>query len=144
MRSRARMLLEFYQVAAGLSDTSTGVLLLAAPLWTLHLMHVSQAATPAVFDSFIGAFVLGVGLTYLWIALRHWRGLASEAEWESQWRCTALIRSCVAVFLFAEVAAGHMESAWGVVAVSDAALAAIQGLGLHRGWLRYAAGAPVG
>ena len=134
MRSRTRNLLDLYQLAAGLSDTLTGLLLLAAPAWTLHLMHVTQSATPAVFNSFVGAFVLGVGLTYLVILVR--KRQVTPAEWESQWRCTAIIRSCIALFLFAEIATTHMQPAWSLVALSDAALALIQWIGLHRGWLR--------
>ena len=144
MKSRAQRVLDLYQIAAGLSDTCTGILLIVAPLWTLRLMHVTQSLTPAVFDSFIGAFVLGVGLTYVWVALRRWRGLTSVAEWESQWRCTATIRSCVAVFLLAEIGFAHLEPAWSLVAVSDAALAVIQWIGLRRGWLGSATRASVG
>lgn len=138
MRSRIHILLALYQVAAGLSDTLTGILLLVAPLWTLHLMHITRAPVPAVFASYIGAFVLGVGLTYLWVAVRQWRGLRTHAEWESQWQCTAIIRACIAIFLTIEIASSRMELAWGIVAVSDGALALIQWIGLHRGWLRSA------
>ena len=135
MSTRAKVLLELYQVAAGLSDTSTGLLLLFAPLTTLRLMHVTQSPTPVVFNSFIGAFVLGVGLSYLVTSLRQRRGIATVAEWESQWRCTAIIRSCIAIFLVVEIAMAHLQLAWGLVAVSDAVLACIQWIGLHRRWL---------
>ena len=138
MRSRAHLLLELYQVAAGLSDTLTGILLLVAPLWTLHLMHIAEAPVPTVFASYIGAFVLGVGLTYFWVSFRHWGGLGTGAEWESQWRCTAIIRACIAMFLAIEIASSRMEPAWSLVAISDGALALIQWIGLHRGWLRSA------
>lgn len=136
MKTRAKAVLELYQVAAGLSDTSTGLLLLVAPLPTLRLMHVTQSPTPVVFNSFIGAFVLGVGLTYLLVSFRAWQGRTTLAEWESQWRATATIRSCIAIFLIAEIAMAHLQPAWGLVAVSDAALACLQWIGLHRGWLR--------
>ena len=144
MKSRTQALLPLYQIAAGLSDTCTGLLLLAAPAWTLRLMHVTQSPAPAVFASFLGAFVLGVGLTYLWLALRYGQGLATTLEWESQWRCTGIIRGCVACFLFLELGSGRMEPAWSLVAFSDAALALLQAIGLHRGWLRSALGDSLG
>ena len=143
MRSRAYLWLQLYQVGAGLSDTLTGAMLLVAPLWTLRLMHLTILPTPA-FASFIGAFVLGVGLTYLRVAFRSARGLASAPEWASQWRGTALIRGCVAAFLFWQIGAAHMEPAWLSVAVSDAALALVQGIGLHRGWLEEEPGSSLG
>ncbi len=136
MKPRFYFWLLLYQLAAGLSDTCTGLLLVIAPTLTLHLMRVDEAPVPAVFVSYIGAFVLGVGLTYLWILLRQWRGLSSPSEWEAHWRATAVIRSCIAVFVFAQVAGAHLERSWISVAASDGALALIQLMGLHRGWLR--------
>ena len=144
MNSRAPLLLNLYQLAAGLSDTATGLLLLLAPVTTLHLMRINTAPTPIVFISFIGAFVLGVGLSYLSLAIRLRRGLVTAAEWESQWRATAIIRTCIAAFLTIQVATSRMEPAWSLVALSDAALALIQFIGLSRGWLRTATGNNLG
>ena len=135
MNSRASGLLTLYQLAAGLSDTSTGLLLLLAPAWTLHLLRVTHPPTPDIFTSFIGAFVLGVGLTYLWLLLRSVRGLATSATWQAQWRDTALIRACVALFLLAAIATSRLEKAWLTVALADAALALVQAIGLQRNWL---------
>ena len=135
MKTRAGVLLQVYQGLAGLSDTTTGLLLLLVPAWTLQLMHVRQPPERAVFSSFIGTFVLGVGLSYLWVLLREARGVASVAEWQAQWRCTALIRTGVAVFLVTQIASARLEAAWITVAASDAALATIQWIGLSRGWL---------
>ena len=136
MRSRAHLLLELYQIGAGVSDTTTGLMLLAAPIWTLHLMHINAIPSQPGTISFIGAFVLGVGLSYLWVELRNWRGLRTADEWEAQWRCTTLIRACVAIFLFVQIATTRMEPAWALVAISDGVLALIQWIGLQQRWLR--------
>ncbi len=131
----SRRILSLYQLAAGLSDTSTGVLLLVAPAWTLHLMGITLAPTPIAFASFVGVFVLSVGLSYLLVLAAYPPAATTEVTWRTQWQLTALIRGLVALFLVAEIASGHMESRWLVVAASDAALALIQLFGLARGWL---------
>ena len=65
----SRRLLLGYQLFTGLSDTSTGVLLILDPAWTLRLMRlqVSQDALP--FLSYVGAFVLSVGIACLYGAI---------------------------------------------------------------------------
>jgi len=141
--TRTKRLLNIYQIGAGLSDTSTGLLLVAAPAWTLQLMLLHVFPEPLEFARFIGVFVLSVGLTYLVVAAgwplsrRHAGGAAvsSEAAWKIQWMLTAIIRGLVALFLLFEVAAKRMEPAWLTVALSDGMLAALQALGLSRGWL---------
>lgn len=144
--SRTTRLLNVYQVGAGLSDTATGLMLIVAPAWTLRLMLVHILPQPIQFASYLGVFVLSVGLTYLAVALRWplartqpaFAGLNSAAAWKIQWAITALIRALVALFLLVEIAAGRMESAWLTVAVSDGTLAAIQIFGLFRRWLDHA------
>ncbi len=133
--SRSRQLLTAYQWLAGASDTGTGLLLIAAPAWTLHLMGVHILPRPIAFASFIGVFVLSVGLTYLVVAARWPLTRGNAFLWRTQWMLTALIRSLVALFLFVEIIAGSMEPAWATVALTDSALAAIQWIGLARKWL---------
>ncbi len=123
-----------YQWLVGLGDTGTGLLLLFAPTLTLRLMGVALAPTPIVFASFVGVFVLGVGISYL-VLLPVPR---EAARWEAQWLVTALIRSLVALFLCVEVATGRMEGAWLAVALTDGVLAVTQWTGLKRGWLGHA------
>lgn len=123
-----------YQWLAGLADTGTGLLLLFAPTPALRLMGVAIAPTPIVFASFIGVFVLGVGVSYLTLLFAP----REAARWEAQWLVTALIRSLVAIFLCVEVATGRMEGAWLTVALTDGVLAATQWTGLKRGWLGHA------
>ncbi len=134
MSPRTR-LLTMYEVAAGLSDTSTGLLLIFVPGWTLTLMRLNSLPQPIEFAGFIGAFVLSVGLTYLLTAMC-WPLARSNADvWKAQWGITALIRSLVALYLFSQIARGRMELAWIAVALSDGTLACIQWVGLARGWL---------
>ena len=130
-----RRLLLLFQIAAGLSDTTTGLLLIVAPAWTLGLMRVHALPAPLAFAGFVGAFVLPVGVSYLWIAAKWPLSAANSSVWATQWRITALIRTLIAVFLAAQLVTGRMELAWMSVAVTDGALASIQWFGLTQGWL---------
>jgi hypothetical protein len=125
-----------YHYAAGISDTITGLLLLFAPAWTLHLMGVSQVPQPLFFASYIGVLVLCVGATYLCLPASR---LSRQyfAYWRTQWFITALFRSAIAIFVFAQVAVGIMERAWLAVALTDGVFAAIQWVGLRRKWLAF-------
>jgi hypothetical protein len=125
-----------YQYLAGLGDTSTGWLLVFEPQWTLTLMGVHRIPQPIEFASFVGVFVLGVGVTYLY-ATRLPLIAANAPRWQTVWAVTALIRTSVAVFLLGEILAGRMEPAWLTVAITDGALALIQWIGLGMGWLNF-------
>jgi hypothetical protein len=127
--------LTLFQYAAGLCDAATGLLLVFAPAFTLRLMHVTTAPQPIDFIGYIGAFVLSVGLSYLWIAVRSPLSAQTCLAWITQWQITALIRSIVALFLIAETAAHRLEPAWVLVALTDGSLAVVQWIGLSRGWL---------
>src|ERR1700761_757312 len=131
---RGRVPLLLYQYTVGLCDAITGLLLVIAPEWTLRTMGVKMLPHPTVFASYIGSFVFGVGLTYIWCAAGWIPKNASAAHWQAQWFLTALIRSLVALFITCEIAAGAMEKAWISVALFDGALAIIQWLGLGKGW----------
>ena len=125
-----------YQYLAGLGDTATGILLILAPGWTLTLMGIHTLPHPVAYGSFVGVFVLGVGLSYLSIT-RLPRDAAHAARWQTVWGLTALIRSLVALWLTVEILTGRMEPAWVTVALSDAAMALVQWIGLGRGWLNF-------
>ena len=130
MNGRLPFMLLVYQYAAGLCDTTTGLLLIAWPVFTLGVMGLAIVPQPVAFVRFIGVFVLSVGLTYLWAAVR-WPG----ASWSTQWKITALIRSLVALFIVWQVAIGAFEARWISVAFTDGAFALIQIIGLAKGWL---------
>lgn len=116
-------------------DASTGVLLVAAPETTLRLFGATMPGGGGdILMRYVGAFVLGVGLAYLWAL--GWRPASRRgARLHGVWGATTAIRACVAVFTLAAVALGHLEPAWLVVTASDATLAMLQGWGLTAGWL---------
>jgi hypothetical protein len=127
-----------YQLLMGLSDTSTGVLLIIAPELTLRLMSIEAPRDALVYVSFIGAFVLSVGIACLYGASLAYKG-CYEKRLEAVWLLTALTRVCVAIFVFGQVMAGTLGSEWLTVAAVDGACVLIQAIGLRRGWLRSAA-----
>jgi hypothetical protein len=139
MSHQLRPLLIAYQYLAGLCDAVTGILLIAAPAFTLGLMGLTILPQPAAFVRYIGVFVFSVGLTYLWIALRYPLEQRSALAWSVQWTITALIRLLVAFFVFWQVTSGALEPRWMIVAISDGLFAAIQITGLQRGWIERAA-----
>src|SRR5450631_3652986 len=120
-----RRLLFSYQMLTGLSDTSTGVLLILAPAWTLHLMRLQQIPNTLPFLSFIGAFVLSVGIACLYGAALT-RRASSLPKLEVVWLLTAITRTMVAVVVGSKTLSGALEAGWTVVAVTDGALALLQ------------------
>ena len=130
-----RTLLIAYQCLTGLSDTATGLLLIAAPGITLQLMGLHSAPDTLPFLSYIGVFVLSVGLACLyggWLAFK--RGPREKLE--VVWLLTAITRVLVAVFVVAKMASGALEAGWSTVAFTDGAFSLLQFIGLGRGWLR--------
>lgn len=130
-----RSLLLAYQILTGVSDTGTGILLIAAPVFTLRLMRLHAAGDTLPFIAYIGVFVLSVGLACLyggWLSYRK----AVPDRLEVVWLLTAITRGLVAVFVVAKVASGVLEAGWVTVAVVDGTFAVVQSFGLARGWLR--------
>jgi hypothetical protein len=131
---KSRHILFTYQLLIGASDTGTGILLLAAPALTLHLMRLHPAPDALPYLSYIGAFVLSTGLACLygaWLTTRpHF-----AAKLEVVWLLTAITRASVAAFVFARILTSGLEPGWLTVALSDGAVALIQLTGLARGWL---------
>jgi len=129
-----RRLLLGYQLLTGLSDTSTGLLLVAAPALTLRLMGLQVADAALPFLSYIGVFVLSVGLAGFYGAF-----LATRASFRQKlevvWLVTGVTRGLVAVFVAAKIIAGGLEPGWAAVAATDGFFATIQALGLAKGWL---------
>ena len=131
---KRRPILLAYQLLTGLSDTSTGILLLAAPAFTLHLMRLQAPADALPYLSYIGAFVLSTGLACLYGALLTTRH-RSTAKLEVVWLLTAITRATVALFVITKVATDALPAGWITVALSDGAFALLQFIGLTRGWL---------
>ncbi len=132
-----RRILIGYQLLTGMSDASTGLLLLIAPVFTLRLMGVHVAGESLTFLSYIGAFVLAVGLACLYGAMLVLGALFRE-KLEVVWLLTAITRGLVAAFILVSLARGTLEMGWATVAATDGAIALVQAIGLWRGWLALA------
>jgi hypothetical protein len=120
-----------YALAVGAMDTATGILLIAAPALTLRLMWIAQQPAEPVWLRFVGAFVTGVGLIYLYpLAASGGRGpvlLAAALEF------TAIVRGSVGLVVAASVVRGALPAAWLTVAITDLALAVFQAALVRRG-----------
>lgn len=113
-----------FVVAAGFADLATGVGLLTWPQLVLAALSL-PAPAELIYLRFVGVFVAGVGLAYLYpfaYAEREYR-LHAALEW------TAGVRLAVALFLAVAVAAGKLGGAWLLVGTFDAVVALVQ-LGL--------------
>lgn len=125
--------LKFWSVAVGSMDALTGLLLIFAPELVLKLLRIEPPSPDAlVFLSWIGVFVMAVGLSYGFALGRH------RGSGEAVWRFTALARILVAVFLIIQITGGRMAPAWAAVALSDGAVALVQMAILRKGWWREA------
>jgi len=133
-----RRILLVYQLLTGISDTSTGILLVLAPALTLHLMKLHSVPDALPFLSYVGVFVLSVGLSCLYGAMLTTPRVRAE-KLEVVWLLTAVTRALVAFFVLAKVFSGTLESGWVTVAITDALFASIQAVGLAKGWLRHVA-----
>ena len=133
-----RPILLGYQLLTGVSDSATGALLMIAPVLTLRLLHLHAAGDELPFLSFIGAFVLSVGLACMYGAYLVYRAIA-RPRLEAVWLLTALTRASVSIFVLAQVAAGTLEAGWLAVALFDGVCVVIQAAGLRGGWLIRAA-----
>jgi hypothetical protein len=128
-----------YQILTGLSDTFTGLLLVFAPAFTLHLMQVKAPKDALVYLSYIGAFVLSTGVACLYGASLITPAHISE-KLEAVWLLTAITRGLVALFVLSRIFNGSLEPAWASVAASDGFFSLLQLFGLAKGWLRSAGG----
>ena len=133
-----RSILLGYQLLIGFSDVTTGALLIVAPQFTLELMHLHPSADALPYLSFIGAFVLSVGLACLYGAFAaRYRGWKSRME--MVWLLTAFTRASVAILVAEQVLAGAFGASWLTVAFFDGVCVVIQAVGLRKGWLVNAA-----
>lgn len=133
-----RPILFTYQLAIGLSDTITGALLIIAPQCALRLMRLHVPVDALPFLSFIGAFVMSVGLACLYGALVIARR-GSPCKLEVVWLLTAITRASVAIFVVAQILTQTIETGWLTVAITDGACVLIQAIGLRKGWLTHVA-----
>lgn len=123
-----------YQLLIGVSDTTAGALLMIAPESMLGLMRLRAPAAALPFLSFIGAFVLSVGLSCLYGALLIARE-GNACRLETVWLLTAFVRASVAIFAVAQLLEQSIGAGWLTVAVFDGVCVIIQAIGLRKGWL---------
>lgn len=125
------LLLKVWSIGMGAMDSLTGLLLILAPEQVLGLLKIEPPSPDAmVFLSWIGVFVMAVGLSY---------GMAlgkCSSQSETVWAFTALVRIMVAIFLTFMITAGTLPTAWAVVALSDGVVALAQVVILRKGWWR--------
>lgn len=123
-----------FALAAGLCDAATGVALVAEPLWTLERMGIEPLPAEPVFLRWIGAFVLAVGVSYLYPFLL--APARRAARLATVFEVTALARGAVALTAGGAILAGDLAAAWAGVPLFDAALAIAQLVLLARGAFR--------
>jgi hypothetical protein len=129
-----RRILLAYQLLTGLSDTTTGILLMFSPALALGLMRLNVPSCSLPFLSYIGAFVLSVGVACLYGAYLATRQAFAQ-KLEVVWLLTAITRGLVTIFIVWKVISGVLEAGWLTVAISDGTFALIQSIGLYRSWL---------
>ena len=123
--------LQLIQRGIGAMDACTGILLVIAPVWTLHLMGMQNIPTPADIISFVGVFVMAVGISYFLTSDRDLPG------WKMQWKVTALVRLSVGCFLAWKIFGQGWEIRWVSVLLTDFSVAIFQLVGLKKGWLNH-------
>jgi hypothetical protein len=123
-----------WNAAVGAMDALTGVLLMAAPGFALRLMGLAVPPGEWIWVSWIGAFVFAVGACYFF-ALKPPVDRERRIVCVTVWRMTAMARTVVALFLAGKIASGMLASGWATVAITDAAVAAVQWIGLKRRWI---------
>ena len=119
-------------IAAGLCDTLTGLMLVAAPLFTLRLMMIPGAVAEPVLIRFIGAFVFGIGFAYL-RPFFDADPARRELRFAGMLDVTAGARLAVGTFVTVAVLTHGLHPMWTTVAVTDLGLAAVQIVLLKRG-----------
>ena len=119
--------LRFWSVAVGSMDAVTGLLLIFVPQLVTRLLGISPPPAAMVFLSWIGVFVMSVGLSYGF-------ALGGRGRGEVVWAITAWVRILVAVFLTVKIVEGTLVPAWGVVGISDGLVGIVQVVILRAGW----------
>lgn len=119
-------------VGAGLMDFSTGLGLVALPVFTLSAMRVAAPASPEglLFLRFVGAFVAAVGAMYLWGAA------GPRARLRTVLGVSVFPRLGAGSFTAWAVLTGALPAGWIMVSATDLALVVVQLWLLSRGACR--------
>lgn len=110
-----------FNIAVGLCDALTGILLIVFPEIVLSCMWIKDLPDPDVYLRYVGVFVLGTGLTYFLPIF-----LEREDYTYFVWWQTSLIRYLVCIFVASQVFLGALSTQWLIVAATDGIIAAIQ------------------
>jgi len=120
--------LKFWSITVGSMDTLTGLWLVLCPAGVLRVLHIRPPSPDAlVFLSWIGVFVMAVGLSYGF-------ALGKRGQGEAVWMFTSMARILVAVFLTTSILDESMANAWALVAAADMAVALVQISVMRAGW----------
>jgi hypothetical protein len=125
-----KLFIKSWSLCVGSMDSITGLLLIFVPSLVLKLLGITRPEDSSwVFLSWMGVFITGVGLSYIW-------AMRKAAEAEIVWKITAMIRLMVAGFISWKVGTSELQFAWLLVAASDAFVAVVQLQVLRLGWWR--------
>ena len=124
--------LRYWSVTVGTMDAVIGLLLIFVPGLVLDLLKIPLPSPEALdFLSWIGVFVLSVGLSYGLALGRRSRG-------ETVWVFTAAVRLMVAFFLTCKIMTGSMLPAWALVGFVDGLVGCVQIAIVRGGWWKEA------
>ena len=122
--------LKYWSLAVGTMDVLIGLLLVFFPALMLQMLKIEPpSADGLVFVSWIGVFVISVGLSY---------GLAfgRRGHGEAVWIFSSVVCLLSAVFLTTRILGESMPGSWTLVAVACALVALVQIVFLRAGWWR--------
>jgi hypothetical protein len=114
-----------FSMLAGACDGATGILLLAAPLFTLKLMGISTLPAEPIYMQWIGAFVFSVGCSYF-IPFLSRDVEARRRRATGIFEFTSFIRLVIATFTGISIFRGTLDASWIAVTFTDLFLAAAQ------------------
>jgi hypothetical protein len=122
--------LKYWSLAVGTMDVLIGLLLIFFPALMLRMVKIAEpSADGLVFVSWIGVFVMSVGLSY---------GLAfgRRGHGEAAWIFSSTVRLLTVFFLTSRILGESLPGGWTLVAVACALVALVQIVLLRKGWWR--------
>jgi len=130
---RRTLAIAFTAFAGGL-DTIAGLGFVFLPEATLAAMGADpEMEADAFFLSFVGVFVVSVGLGYLW-ALQRWLKRGDTAFLRAVWRLTILFRLASGTYCAVSLLNGDLDAGWLGVPLADFVFASLQIWLLRAGW----------
>lgn len=116
----------YYNLAVGGCDASTGILLMFAPELVLKLLSIQQSFSELVLLQFVGAFVFGTGASYFIPFFLSDSPRRYSVAARTIWGSTALVRFVVSIFLMTQILSERLALQWITVAVVDLGFALVQ------------------